>query len=450
MYSFVIITLNEQNNIEGVINSIIKAGEGFDYEIVVSDGGSEDSTLDILKSYDVKVVNSKTGRGIQYISGVNVSKGDVFIFLHGDTIFPADGLKLIDEEFKKGVKAARFSMKFDKENLLYNFYSWITKFDSAFTSFGIKCIAIDKELYTNIGGFPDWLIFEDVELLSKVRKSTKISSLPSFVITSSRRFETNGIIRQQIINIILVIGFYLGLKHTQLKKIYSNELIVKSEQAIILFAKYPEEGKVKTRLAESIGEQKAAQFSQLCSDMSFKAVKRIGRLDKYVCIADKKNKERFKDWIGDEFKIKFQKGGTLGEKIFNLFKSTFKKKYNKIVFLVTDIPDVSTDIIIKAFLKLENKDFVIGPTTDGSYYLIGMNKPFKDIFQNITFGRSQVLEKTIEKINEMGLSYELLKKLYDIDYYEDLINWSEQNTQKNNTIEKWMKTVEIKKTSNSK
>lgn len=443
MYSFIVITYNEQEKIKSVIDSIRAAAKDFEYEIVVSDGDSSDETITILKSESVKTVNSDCGRGIQFISGVNAAKGDVFIFLHGDTLFPEKGIHIIDEKFKKGIKAATFRTRFDNDKWLYKFYGWFTKFDSVFTSFGDQGIVVTKELYNQIGGFPDWQIFEDVELLTKIRKKTKIESLPAYVITSARRYEANGIIKQQIINFLMILGFYFGLKHTQLKKIYDNEWLKKADQAIILLSKYPEEGKVKARLAESIGAERATQFYRICCDKCFKAVKRIGGIDKFLFINESKNKEKTRDWVGDEFKIKFKKGESLGDEMFNSFQTIFQKKYKKIVILGTDIPDLSTDIVIKAFVELEKKDIVIGPSKNGGYYLIGMNEPLKDIFKNINWSSSEVLSQTIDIIKEMNLTYKLLEELMNIDYYQDLIDWSEQNKNKNHPVEKWMKAVDL-------
>lgn len=443
MYSFITITYNEQDKIKNVIKSIENAAKGYDYEIVVSDGGSKDKTLNIVEAENVKLVNSKPGRGVQLVSGVNASAGDILIFLHGDTFFPENGLQLIEESFKKGIKAATFRMKFDEDKCLYNLYGWFTKFDSVFSSFGDQCIVVDREIYTRTGGFPEWQIFEDVEFLRKVRKETKIKSLPGYVITSARRFEKNGIVKQQLLNFFMIIGFYLGIDHLRLKEIYAGKKRCKKKSAVVLFTKMPEKGKVKTRLAEKIGNQNAVDFYKVCCENCFEKIREIKSVSKYVFINENENSSEVQNWIGNEFNIEVQAGKDLGEKLFNACIDIFSKKYDKIVILGTDIPDISSDIIQKAFTALDESDFVIGPSDDGGYYLIGMNQLNKEIFENINWSTEKVLEQTIKKIKNGRYTYTTLTRLKDIDYLEDLENWSETNKNDMHPVQIWYKNMEI-------
>ena len=158
-------------------------------EIIVCDGGSTDKSKEILKSNKVIFYSGEKGRGIQQNQGAKLASGNILIFLHADTFLPENAFEIIDSYFADpGVKLATFSMEFDVNNLLLKFYTKFTKFDSLFTNFGDQVIIIRKQFFEKLGMFPDQKIMEDVELLRKARKITKIHRLPASVITSSRRF----------------------------------------------------------------------------------------------------------------------------------------------------------------------------------------------------------------------------------------------------------------------
>jgi len=90
-----------------------------------------------------------------------------------------------------------------------------------FTRFGDQCIVIRKSFFNEIGGFPDWPLFEDVHLLRLARRHTKIISLPSAVITSARRFEARGIIKTQLVNGFLLLLYLFGVSPTLLANWYA-------------------------------------------------------------------------------------------------------------------------------------------------------------------------------------------------------------------------------------
>lgn len=128
----------------------------------------------------------------------------------------------------------------------------------------------------------------------------------------------------------------------------------------------------------------------------------------------------------DEFNVFFpgtecypQIGRNLGEGLLNVFEH-FLKKYEKVVLIVSDAPNVRASTIIRAFKLLDRKDVVIGPCLDGGYYLGGM-KRLEDIFEGIDWGRHDVLEQTIKRIKEKKLKYTKLIAKRDIDKVEDLI-----------------------------
>ena len=208
-YSIIIPTINEEEFLPRVLTNLQKFSE--EIEIIISDGGSTDNTIKIAESLGAKVCNSKKGKGMQMNKAAQSSKGEVVIFLHADTFLPDDALYLINKFFFTGkIDIATFKMKFDSKNLVMKIYSWFTRFDSIFTTFGDQVIVVRRNFFNELGGFPNLPIFEDVEFFRKARKTTTIYKLPSFATTSARRFEKRGILKTQLLNGFYILSYFTG------------------------------------------------------------------------------------------------------------------------------------------------------------------------------------------------------------------------------------------------
>jgi hypothetical protein len=114
-------------------------------------------------------------------------------------------------------------MKFDKESFLMDIYSWFTKFDSIFTTFGDQVIVIRRDFFNELNGFPKLTIFEDVELLRRARKKTKVYKLPSCVTTSARRFEMRGTLKTQLLNGLYILQYLAGKDPDNIYKKYFRD-----------------------------------------------------------------------------------------------------------------------------------------------------------------------------------------------------------------------------------
>ena len=219
---------------------------------------------------------------------------------------------------------------------------------------------------------------------------------------------------------------------------------VKMENVLIIFLKYPEPGKVKTRLAKDIGDEKACAIYKLLAENVIKNIltKNPGTYDVHVFFTPADRETEIRTWLkpilndnqGIKTQFRTQAGSDLGERMSNAFKEILQEKgCKKCIIVGTDCPEIDTTLIENAFDVLKEKDIIIGPCKDGGYYLLGMSRPvpvsFKqgivpDLFVDIDWSTDRVFEQTMEKVQKNNLSCSILKTLVDIDTIEDLYHYS--------------------------
>lgn len=188
-----------------------------------------------------------------------------------------------------------------------------------------------------------------------------------------------------------------------------------SKQALIIFTRNPEIGKVKTRLAKTVGNESALEIYKLLLSHTYEITKSL-KVDKYVFYSENIHKHDL--WEPEIFRKKLQKGEDLGERMQGAFSELFKMGYEKLIIIGSDIIDLTQKDLENAFEMLEKNYFVVGPAFDGGYYLLGMKSLKKELFQNKNWSTDSVLRDSLENIK--GESYYLLPEKNDIDTYEDL------------------------------
>ena len=231
-----------------------------------------------------------------------------------------------------------------------------------------------------------------------------------------------------------------------------------SENALIIFIKNPQLGKVKTRLAKTVGNEKALEIylelSKITREncqMSLRGARQLrGQSDiqPYVFYSDFINTND--DWSNDIFKKAVQSGEDLGDRMSNAFLFILQN-HAKACIIGSDCPTLSVAILESAFEALDNHDFVVGPSTDGGYYLLGMNAPqdggfrksdfgFRDtlpkseianpkltppqyLFENMVWSTENVLSETLQRMKAHGKTVALLPELTDVDEEKDWLNY---------------------------
>lgn len=197
-------------------------------------------------------------------------------------------------------------------------------------------------------------------------------------------------------------------------------LVIKKymKKLVLIFVKNPIVGRVKTRLANTIGNEKALAVYQCLLKFTQKIIADLNNVDKQVWYADFINPNDL--WNDYSKKLQVQ-DSSLGKRMQNAFAENFST-YQAIGIIGSDCLELSTEILQQAFEKLKQYDVVIGPAKDGGYYFLGMKHYYHFLFENKKWSTDSVFLDTIEDLKTHQLSYFLLETLSDIDTENDLKN----------------------------
>ncbi len=424
-FSVVIPTLNEETNIRECVAHVRRLDPAL--EVIVADGGSADRTVQLAREAGAVTCGARRGRGTQMNAGAALTSGDILLFLHADTRLPSNALDVLADFFLDGkVQVGTFGVTFTPNHPALALYSMRASHDSIFSSFGDQCIVVRKQFFTSLGGFPDWPLFEDVHFLRIARRKTRIYKFPATVTTSSRRHQQNGVLRQGARNFWYIVQYLRGVPAEELAAKYYGWHRY-PEMSLIVFARLPLPGKVKTRLARDVGDEPAAEFYRLCAEHVFRESDKLsGRVQRYLFYSDPEDSKEMQHWGGPRFNYVAQAGRDLGNRLEHAFGTVFEQGAQKAIVLATDVPGISADIVDEASEALDHSDAVLGPCPDGGYYLLGMKQLHKDLFANIPWSTNQVLDKTSDAMRKLGLGVRWLPSLADIDTGEDLRRWHEE------------------------
>ncbi len=188
-----------------------------------------------------------------------------------------------------------------------------------------------------------------------------------------------------------------------------------NKELVIVFVKNIKLGKVKTRLAKTIGNQGAFEVYSDLVKVTENATENL-KIDKYIYFSDAVVNTK---WQND-FKTT-QNGADLGERMKNAFENGFDAGYNRIVLIGSDLPDIEAKHIEVGLNKLKETDVVFGPAEDGGYYLIGLSKMHECVFNNKPWSQTNLLKETLTELQKNNITFSTLEVLNDIDTIEDLV-----------------------------
>ncbi|MHA2352514.1 MAG: TIGR04282 family arsenosugar biosynthesis glycosyltransferase [Candidatus Thorarchaeota archaeon] len=190
---------------------------------------------------------------------------------------------------------------------------------------------------------------------------------------------------------------------------------------IFIMMKYPEVGKVKARLAQSIGEEAATELYRAFIQDTLTTVQSLDT-PYHIAVYPPESQERFSKWLGPSYQYFHQQGVNLGKRLRNGFTTMYSKGYQQVIALASDSPDLPIEILQEAVSSLQTYKAVIGPASDGGYYLIGFSRDLfiSEVFEDISWSTATVFQETLSRIESLTSKVHVLPEWADIDIKSDL------------------------------
>jgi rSAM/selenodomain-associated transferase 1 len=194
-------------------------------------------------------------------------------------------------------------------------------------------------------------------------------------------------------------------------------------ECLIIFTRYPEPGKTKTRLIPALGAEGAATLQRQMTEHTLDQVKELQakRLVSVEVYFVGGNQQLMQSWLGTSVIYRQQGDGDLGRRMAIAFQTALEAGKQRVVVIGTDCPDLKAQLMVKAFHALEQHDLVLGPAQDGGYYLIGLCRLIPELFTGISWSTAEVLQQTMSIAQRLELAVAYLPMLSDVDRPEDLV-----------------------------
>lgn len=222
--SVIVPALNEETNVHPTLSALRETARGRPFELLVVDGGSTDETVARTKRWADQVLQASRGRALQMHRGALAAAGDILLFLHADTRLPEGWFESLERVWNGGKPpaAAAFRLALDAQGWRYRLIERASAFRARLTGvpLGDQAISVRRELYFSVGGFPNVPLMEEYYLLRKLRNHGRVELIDRPVLTSARRHQRNGPIRQGLRNNLITALFLCGMAPERLARLY--------------------------------------------------------------------------------------------------------------------------------------------------------------------------------------------------------------------------------------
>jgi len=362
--------------------------------------------------------------------GAAHASGDVLLFLHADNILPPGAGESLARTFAGGgARWGWFRVRLSGQSLAYRIIAGMMNLRARLSSVctGDQALFVSAPLFRRIGGFPDLALMEDIAICKRLRGIARPRVLAATTVTSSRRWEEQGIARTVLRMWRLRLLYFLGVSPRRLAQSYypapgpAAEPCKYPAARILVFTREPRLGGVKTRLAARIGAESALALHLAMLRRVFETAEQSALADVRLWVASNPGHVVFTA-LCDARHIREQRGGDLGERMRLAAAAELGETgVDSVVIIGGDCPALTASHLEEALAALAaGADLVLGPALDGGYVLIGLRAAETALFRGVEWGSGEVLEKTLERARALGLRWQLLTPLGDVDTVEDL------------------------------
>ena len=426
--AIVVPTLDEEASLPGLLEDLSR----LDADVVVCDGGSRDGTVSIAARHGARVVHAPRGRATQLRAGAEATDAPWLFFVHADCRLPgpARSALLSFLEHARVDQHAHFRFALAGPRPFHRFIEVGQRLRERLTglAYGDQGLVVSREAYEDAGGYPEWRMLEDVGLLDALASSGRRVALGAALPTSPRRYDLEGGIRSWIRNFVVISRFRAGTPADVLAERYPRrpgrtsptDAPRRGRRTVVVFAKAPRPGAAKTRLAAAIGEEEAIAVYRRLGRDTVDAIRRGGH-DLVVCYdpPDEAAEREIVSWLGAPLRTEPQRGADLGARMASALESALGSAEAACV-VGTDIPGLGSAEVEAAFTALRDADVVLGPAEDGGYYLMALSEPRAELFEDIPWSTSEVLDRTVQRANAAGLTVAFLDPMRDVDTVGDV------------------------------
>ena len=192
--------------------------------------------------------------------------------------------------------------------------------------------------------------------------------------------------------------------------------------ALVITAKAPLAGRVKTRLLPALNPEQAARLAKALLVDQLNHVCKIESADLFLAFAPAKARPLMEQLAPPRFTLFPQEGANLGPRMRAVFEKLFRADYRRVVLIGSDLAAVPLRFFAQAYRFLESRErrVVLGPSRDGGYYLVGCNRPTPELFSKMRWGHDAVLKQTLDRLDRLKIGHDLLPVWYDVDTPEDV------------------------------
>lgn len=224
--SIIIPTLNEAENIGQLLKRLQAGADERLLDIIVADAGSKDETLAIAQQFGATPLHCpKPGRACQMNHATSFSQGEVFYFVHADTLPPSSYLDDIQQAIQEGYPIGSYRSRYDMDHPLLKINAFFTRFDFAWCRGGDQSIYVTRDVFEAFDGYPEgFKIMEEYELIKRVRRKYPFKIMPEATLISARKYEENSYLRVQFANLVVFNMYRLGFSQEQMIRTYSKML----------------------------------------------------------------------------------------------------------------------------------------------------------------------------------------------------------------------------------
>ena len=368
----------------------------------------------------VRWVSADHGRGSQMNAGAAVASGQWLVFVHADCRLP-DGWDTaisrlpVDADEVGGY--FRFALDDDDWRARVIEFGARVRVCLFGLPYGDQALVVRRSVFEAMGGYRDLPIMEDVDLVGRLKKRGRLVALPLSVVTSARRWHQDGWLRRTWGNAVLISLYGLGVSPHRLARRYHRPGPV----VVAMMARAPGT-RGKSRLAPDVEPAEHEQLRHALFDDTLDRLRPVQHATLAVVCEPPGAVDEIQARVGASIQVIPQRAGDLGTRLHGVADDVTKRGASGVVIVGSDLPDLPPVFVQQAVDSLRRPDdrLVLGPASDGGYYLIGLRTPRTELFRGIDWGTPRVLQQTLQRARELGLEVVTLPEWADVDDGRDL------------------------------